>query len=109
VGARQKVANWPVADGSKYEFEIQTPDATWNSVSGVYIFTYFDGKLWRALYVGETEDLSQRLLNHERWPEAKKLGATHIHARVEQLAASRQSLEQKLIQHLRPPLNEQGR
>ena len=66
-------------------------------------------RLWTALYVGQTESLAARLPTHERWLEATRLGATHIHVRVEPLAMLRAAMEQQLIQTYQPRLNVQGK
>jgi hypothetical protein len=109
MNTEQITANRPTAEGGKHEFEVHTPDTTWNAVGGICILAYSDTKSWWAVCVGETEDFSQGLPNHECWPEAKRAGATHIHARVEEQVATRQDLDQRLIQHLQPPLIEHSR
>jgi len=102
--------NWPLGNGQTLEFTIYgTNPSGWNKVGGLYIFTYFDGQYWRALYVGQAQDFSSRLPNHERLAEAIRRGATHIHAVVIPQAANRDTLEALLISHLQPPMNEQLR
>ena len=59
------------------------------------------------LYVGQAESLAERLPTHERWPEAMRLGATHVHARVVLEAAMRDSIESQLIRSFQPRLNVQ--
>ena len=93
------------------EFEVYKPDTEWNDVGGVYIFTAQQaagllGNIWQALYVGETESFKNRLLaNHEKWPAAVKLGATHIHIRNEG-TITRKALERKLRDKHEPRLND---
>lgn len=101
--------NWPVGNGQSVEFIIYDPETVqWNSAAGLYIFAYSTGGgRWKALYVGQTEDFSSRIPNHERWEEARRLGATHVHARVVPQAATRDVLERLLIENLQPPLNTQ--
>jgi hypothetical protein len=92
------------------EFTIYDPNTvTWNAVAGLYIFAYDDGQYWRALYVGKTEDFSARIPSHERFDEAVRRGATHVHAAVIPQAANRDTWEQLLIAQLQPPLNVQHR
>jgi hypothetical protein len=98
--------NW-----SDLEFTVYDINATWYSVAGLYIFakrTTPPG-YWRALYIGQTDDFSSRIPYHERWAEAVRLGATHVHALVVPLAANRDSWEQALIQRFDPPLNDHHR
>ena len=52
---------------------------------GVYIFVKRIIDLrgawrWYPLYVGKTNDLDDRLLNHEKLKEASKLGLSHLHS-----------------------------
>lgn len=98
---------WPIGNNETLQFNIYTQDGEWNPVAGLYIFTYFDGQLWRPVYVGQADDFSNRLPNHERWDEARRFGATHVHAKVVPLAANRDTLETRLIAHLQPVLNKQ--
>jgi len=95
-----------------YDFNSYDPKQTnWNDVPGIYIFAGMstDGRWWRAKYVGQTSSFIARLgagLNsHERWPEAIREGATHVHARVVQNELERRSLELMLIETYNPPLN----
>jgi excinuclease UvrABC nuclease subunit len=100
--------SWPLGNNQTLEFtSYDTKTTTWNAVAGLYIFAYFDGQYWRALYVGQTNDFSSRIPSHERVAEAFRLGATHIHATVVPQAAKRDTLEKSLISHLQPRLNEQ--
>ncbi|MDE0678815.1 MAG: hypothetical protein OXI11_01130 [Gammaproteobacteria bacterium] len=95
-----------------YDFNSYDPAQTnWNDVPGIYIFAGMstDGRWWRAKYVGQTSSFSERLgggnNSHERWKEAKRKGATHVHARVVHNEMERRSLESMLIETYDPPLN----
>lgn len=98
-------ANW-----LGYEFEVHDPNSFifWHAVPGLYIFAglNLEGE-WFPLYIGSTKSLAGRLLHHPKWLAAKLSGATHIHARMEYLKNTRESLEQKMIQIYRPCLNVQ--
>ena len=99
---------------SGFEFTVLDYGADWNAVGGLYIFaglvTVLPGMTqWKAYYVGSTEDFSTRIPSHEKWLAALQLGATHVHARVEQGPLQRTTLEQSLIQTYQPPLNVQHR
>jgi len=99
----QQIANWLSND-----FHVYGPGTSWNNVGGIYIFTRLNAQgLWLPLYVGKTESFADRLPNHERWQEAMRRGATHIHAKAVRQAASRDQLERDLIQAYQPPLNDQ--
>ena len=91
-----------------HEFSVHDYDTTpdWPDVGGIYIFAKrtLIGP-WQALYVGETESFKNRpLANHEKWPAAVGLGATHVHIRNEGMVG-REALEVHLIQKYDPPLN----
>jgi excinuclease UvrABC nuclease subunit len=93
-----------------HEFSIHQHGENWSAVAGLYIFA---GKnqagQWSPLYIGQAGSLAERLPTHERWQEAAKLGATHVHAKVVSLQATRDSLEKQLIQAFQPRLNTQLR
>ncbi len=61
------------------------------------------------VYIEKADDLSQRIPNHDRWLEAKALGATQVFAHMNINAFSRNSEEQDLISYWNPPLNKQYR
>lgn len=93
-----------------HEFDVFTPTSTWKTVGGVYIFTGLNNQAqWIALYIGQTNAFSERLPNHERWPEAQRLGATHIHLLQVPSAAIRILIERELIQAYQPLLNTEHR
>ncbi len=99
--------SWPLGNGQTHEFTIYDSKQNWNKIAGVYIFSYLAQEGWYPLYVGQTDDFSSRLPNHERLEEAVRHGATHIHAAVIPQASSRDKLEAMLIGHLQPPMNTQ--
>lgn len=91
-----------------HEFSVHDYDADWNEVAGIYIFAGVnsEGK-WYPLYIGQSDSLAVRLSTHEKWPEAERLGATHVHAMTVGDAAVRAEVERNLIQFYQPRLNEQ--
>ncbi len=100
-----ETANW-----GGYNFSVHSPGIAWNDVPGVYIFASRNaGGGWKAWYIGETDSFARRIPNHERWAEARRRGATHVHAMVEYSASTRSNLEQSLIRRYNPPLNVQHR
>jgi hypothetical protein len=102
--------SWLIGKNKAVEFDIFSKlNEGWNAIAGVYIFAYQSPTGWHALYVGQTEDFSARLPNHERFEEAVKLGATHIHATVVQIEYYRDQLGKSLIAIYQPPMNVQHR
>ncbi len=99
--------SWPTGPGQTLTFTIYDHDATeWKTVGGLYIFARVAGDGWDPLYVGKTENFRASIPSHERWPEARRLGATHVHALVVPLEANRRRLEAVLIAQLKPAMNE---
>jgi len=94
-----------------YEFNVHEPNAPWSHVGAVYLFCGVKQpeNQWILLYVGQTDDLADRLSTHERWPEAVQLGATHVHARAVPQVANRDLIEQELIRVYQPRMNVQLR
>ena len=98
---------WPLGNGEFLGFDINVKNASFDAVAGLYIFCYkTEDKYWRAVYVGQTDDFSSRIPNHEKWDSARKLGATHVHTFWVPSPVRREEWEQMLIQYLQPPLNE---
>lgn len=88
-----------------HEFTVYPWNTTWNDVGGVYIFSYLLSNQWKAVYIGMADSFLNRLSSHDRDQEAKRLGATHVHAMVVQQEASRLAIEKQLIAACQPPLN----
>lgn len=89
-----------------HEFNIHTPDVTWKDIPGIYLICGINSaNQWVPLYIGQASSLSDRIPSHERWDEAIRHGATHIHARVVHLQSDRDTIERLLIQTFKPKLN----
>jgi len=104
--------NWQGNSGTTYSFDIYSMFGDWNDVPGNYIFAKETSTgHWSALYTGEAGSFKTRLTpSHEEWDWAVKLGATHVHARVNHSGKSaRLAVEKDLILSLRPPLNQKGK
>jgi len=101
----------PLCTWGQHSFEIHLPTVSWSDVAGIYIFAKPSQQLnqWIALYIGQAASLKDRLSNHERWNDALRLGATHVHALVVPLQANRDGIEQSLIRTYQPNLNQQLR
>lgn len=101
--------NWPIGPNQSLSFGVYEQNRNWYSVPGLYVFARPSGDRWQAIYVGQADDFAARLPNHERLPEAVRLGVTQIHARVVHSKTERDRLEQALIRWLQPTLNTQHR
>ncbi|MHB9022581.1 MAG: GIY-YIG nuclease family protein [Armatimonadota bacterium] len=89
-------------------FTVYSQGGQWNSVAGIYIFAGLNPQgRWVPLYIGKTDSFQNRIPSHEQWAKAKSLGATHVHAMTVLQAATRDQVEQALIQYYKPRLNDQ--
>jgi hypothetical protein len=62
------------------------------------------------LYFGKADSLRARLPSHECWPEATRLGVTHVMTHTTPAGdAARSAEERDLIQRWNPPMNVQHR
>ena len=97
-------------DWQGFEFDVYLPLSNWSAKPGLYIFVGWDSvqRLWRLppLYIGKTDSFLDRLPNHEKWPEAARQGATHVHLLVMERADLREEIEKALIEHYQPTLND---
>lgn len=68
--------------GKTYTFRVYNKDTQFRNIGAVYIFVKLvsrkDNISSRALYIGETENLCERIENHEKWECVLKHGCTHI-------------------------------
>jgi hypothetical protein len=86
-------------------FSVHTINVTWAEVPGVYIFAGVISGSWRAIYIGQCDSFKGRCPLHERWAEARQLGASHVHAKTVRDPAERDHSEETLIHTFQPPLN----
>jgi len=86
VGNPQPVNSvfWPGKTGRKYQFELWPVGTRFFGVPGVYIMCKPDrgGALWNAAYIGEADNLNDRVGDglglHEKWESCRTWGATHV-------------------------------
>lgn len=100
---------WPGLSGVSYSYAVYPFGQTFEAVAGNYILCRLEDAGWRPLYVGEAENLSGRCCDgHEKWAEARRMGATHIHAKhTPGGLQSRLNEETDLRRKWSPPLNKQ--
>ena len=67
------------ASGVEYTFDGHSIGTDFEAISACYVFAKeaAEGE-WIAIYVGKTEDLSERFHSHHAMPCVEKHGATHI-------------------------------
>ena len=100
---------WPGQSGSQYQYWIYPIGTAFREEPGNYIFA--KGTIpggWTPCYIGQTENLNQRLEDHEKEACAKRNGATHIHVHLNNGGEAARRVEEKdLIVKWKPPCNEQ--
>lgn len=97
----------------KYQFVVYDLNGPEYNAPGVYIFSKGTpnaqgGNNHQFLYIGQTDGLRTRLgPNHNKWDEALRLGMNYIAVYVPYPIESIPNIERSLIEHFRPPLNDQ--
>lgn len=101
--------NWTGKSGKQYQYWIYPIGTNFKEVAGNYIFAKeTQPGRWLPCYIGQAENLNNRLGNHEKEACAKRHGATHIHVHTNSAGeAARLAEEKDLIQYWQPPCNEQ--
>jgi hypothetical protein len=107
LNANTQTVTWQGASGTRYTYYAYPIGTTFLPGPGNYCFAKVgaDGR-WAALYFGQTGDLSDRFESHHKADCARRRGATHIHAHVNDGGeASRLREEADLIAAYKPPCN----
>lgn len=101
--------SWPGKSGAQYKYWIYPIETNFKEAAGNYIFAKETKPgSWSPCYIGQTENLNDRLGNHEKEACAKRNGATHIHAHLNGSGDTARKVEEKdLITEWKPPCNEQ--
>ena len=92
--------------GKQYPFGAYPRTSSWNSVAGVYVILR-DTAGGTVLYVGETEDLKQRLSNHHRQACFDRNNWTHLAFLGEGSETQRLQIERDLMDKYQPVCNRQ--
>lgn len=70
---------WKGKSGKEYKYWIYDLDATHDAVPANYIFVSKTGTTYyMPIYIGETEDISERFDSHHKMPCIQRNGATHL-------------------------------
>ena len=99
--------DWPGLSGREYRYYIYPIGTPFNAVPGNYIFAKETSQgRYRPIYIGETEDLSERFDNHHKMPCIRLQGATHIHVHQNDGGVAVRRLEERdLVGKWNPPCN----
>ena len=102
-----KTIFWEGKSEEKYEYWIYQIDTSFKEEGSNYIFAKeVEPKSWEPIYIGQTNNLNQRLENHEKERCAIEYGATHIHAHLNNNEQNRLSEEKDLIDNYHPDCND---
>lgn len=95
------------ASGRLHRFEALRPGPSLPVQPAVYVFARpsRDGRGWTPVFLSRTANLRKRFEGHERWEEARLLGATHVLVHMPEARDAREAVEADLLAALRPVLN----
>lgn len=98
--------------GKLYRFSALRPDGAFPEGPAVYAFARpgsgagYGCRNWTPLFMSRTANLSVRMAGHERWDEARRMGATHVMILAFNERAEREAAEHDLVEALRPVMND---
>ena len=95
------------SSSEKYDFTAYTTDTAFNEVGAVYIFTKRENSRYTPLYIGQTDNLKERIPNHEKWPCVRRNGVNSICVLSDSSQSSRLQTESDLLDKRNPPCNAQ--
>ena len=108
-GNQTETCVWTGISGKTYKYWVHPIGTPLKAAAGNYIFAKRNNAgRWVAVYVGETEGLSERFDNHHAAPCINRNQATHIHAHL--TPGGRQARldeETDLRKNYNPPCNKQ--
>lgn len=103
-----KTCSWPGKSGKSYKYYVSPIGATFQEKGGNYIFCKLNtAGRWTPQYIGQTDNLKERLVDHDKEACAKRNGATHIHQHLNAREADRLAEEKDLIHNFNPRCNKQ--
>ena len=99
--------NWVGQSGTKYKYWIYEIGTTFKPSPANYVFAKRTKEdTYRPIYIGQTEDISERFDNHHKMPCIKRNGATHVCTHDKgQNEANRLTEESDLIENYKPICN----
>ncbi len=104
----KQTIDWQGYSGQTYRYWIFQIGTISDEKPGNYIYAKETSQgHWTALYIGQTNNLSERLAEHEKEECSLNNGATHIHAHENDSEEARLSEERDLIEAYNPVCNEQ--
>ncbi|MBI4965513.1 MAG: hypothetical protein HY913_19705 [Desulfomonile tiedjei] len=98
---------WQGASGKVYKYSIFPIGAPFREEPGNYVFAKETAPgRWAPLFIGEAENLRDRLLAHDRLSRVVRLGGTHVHVHATPEGRdARWGEESDLLEKWDPPCN----
>ncbi len=103
---------WTGKSGTDYRFEVYPLGTEFVPLPGVYIFCVLTGGVYKALYVGETDSLydrlNARLDDHDGFERARAYGVSHVGAMLVDNPTQRLRIEIDLRHGMNPVCNREA-
>jgi len=97
---------WRGETGRRYRFKITKTVEALPDAGGIYVMVRRTCFFFLSpVYIGKASNLQNRHSDHERWPEARKKGASERHYLCIRSENKRQKFEEDLIRYYKPKLN----
>jgi predicted GIY-YIG superfamily endonuclease len=80
--ANVDTCSWPGASGKTYSYHVYPFETKLKAEAGNYIYAKLVNGKWAPLYIGETDDLDNRMSTHEKRDCVRRNGVTHVHAHL---------------------------
>ena len=103
--ADERTIDWKGISGKEYRYRIYPIGTTFKKVPGNYVFAKETKQgTFLPIYIGETDDLSERFDNHHKMPCVVENGATHITVHVGETSATVRRTEEKDLREKYNPI-----
>lgn len=97
---------WRGESSARYRFKITRSLEDLPDAGGIYVMVRRTLFFWlKPMYIGKASNLLGRHTDHERWPEARRKGASERHYMCVRSETERQRIEEDLIRNYQPKMN----
>ena len=91
----------------QYQFEVRPLHDPQPAIPGCYIFaTKQANDRYALVYIGQTGNLSERFVNHHKWPCIMNHQATHLCVYFTDTTAQAKVIERDLLENYAPSCND---
>lgn len=92
--------------GRSYDFDVYPWNTSFNPIGAVYAVLKKNGSNFTILYIGQTNDLSERFDNHHKQGCFDRNNKTHIAIHTESSESRRFNIETDLVRNYSPTCND---